>query len=72
MKRIKALFVLHPERPNNGTNAFELLRQNKWIEVNNEVIYWFIEELDKNTDFSFCYHIDKYNKNWTTLNRLEE
>ena len=71
MKKIETIFVSPPMRPNNGTDAFELLRQNKQIEVSNEVIYWFIEELEKNTNFSFCYHINKYNKNWTTLNKLE-
>ncbi|HKI88837.1 MAG TPA: hypothetical protein VKA38_07425 [Draconibacterium sp.] len=71
MKRIETIFVSPPIRPNNGIDAFELLSQNKQIEISNEVIYWFIEELEKNTDFSFYYHINKYNKNWTTLNKLE-
>jgi len=71
MKGIEILLMLPPLRPNNGINAFKLLSQNKQIEISNEVIYWFIEELEKNTDFSFCYHINKYNKNWTTLNKLE-
>jgi hypothetical protein len=71
MKRLGSVFVSLPIRPNNGIDAFELLRQNKYIEVNNCVIYWFIEELEKHTDFSFCYHFNKHNNNWTTLYKLE-
>ncbi len=71
MKRIESEFVSPPIRPNNGTEAFELMRQNKHIEVYNEVIYWFIEQLEKNTSFSFCFHFNKHNINWTTLYKLE-
>jgi hypothetical protein len=71
MKRIESEFVIPPIRPINGTEAFELLRQDKCIEINNDVIYWFIEQLEKHTDFSFCCHFNKYNKNWTTLYKLQ-
>lgn len=71
MKRIASVFASPPIRPNNGTEAFELLGKNKQIEVYNEVVCWFIEELEKNTDFSFSYRVNKYNKNWTTLYKLE-
>jgi hypothetical protein len=71
MKRIESVFVSLPMRPINGTDAFELLRQNKYIEVNNSVVYWFIEQLEKYTDLSFCYHFNNLNKNWTTFYRLE-
>jgi hypothetical protein len=71
MKKIESEFVALPIRPNNGTEAFELLRQNKWIEINNDVIYWFMQQLEKHTDFSFCYHKNKYNKDWTTFNKLK-
>lgn len=72
MERIESGFVPPPIRPNNGTDAFELLRQNKTIEVNNDVVFWFLEQLDKNTDFSFCYHMNKYNNNWTAVYKLEK
>lgn len=71
MKRIDTLPVSPPVRPNNGKDAIELLRQNKWIEVNNEVVFWFIEQLQKKTDFTFCCHFNQHNNNWTTLNKLE-
>lgn len=71
MKRIESIFVSPPIRPNNGTEAFELLSQNKQIEVYNEVVFWFIEELEKNADFSFSYHTNKFNKNWTALSKID-
>ncbi|NQU87818.1 MAG: hypothetical protein HQ541_18885 [Mariniphaga sp.] len=60
-----------PIRPLNGTKGIECLRQNKPIEVENEIVYWFVEELEKYADFSFYYHIDKYHKGWTTLCKYE-
>ena len=72
MKRTQPLIMSPPIRANNGIDAFKLLNQNQQIEIYNEILYWFIEELMKNTDLSFCYHINKYSPNWTTFNKHEE
>ncbi|NQU88551.1 MAG: hypothetical protein HQ541_22620 [Mariniphaga sp.] len=64
-------YVSAPIRPKNGKIEIKLLRENKPIEVKNEVTYWFVEELEKYADFSFYYHFDRHHKGWTTLNKFE-
>lgn len=58
---------IHPVRPVNGTMGLELLRQDKVIEVKNNVAYWFAEIIEREADFGFCFHLNKHNKGWTTL-----
>ncbi|VAW24820.1 hypothetical protein MNBD_BACTEROID01-2908 [hydrothermal vent metagenome] len=64
-------FIPVPIRPENGIKGLELLKQDKLIEVDNEVAFWFVEELEKRAGFSFCFQLDMFHKGWTALYKKE-
>ncbi len=66
---IKNASSIIPERPVNGALGFDLLKNNKVIEVKNKVAFWFAESIEDKADFNFCMHLDKFNRGWTALYR---
>jgi len=72
LKMIESEFISPPIRPINGTEAIELLKQNKCIEVPGEVTYWFIERLDKDISFNYSYYFNRHSNNWTIFNKVEK
>ncbi len=60
---------VRPKHPSNGANGISLLKQNKVARAKNEV-QRYAEAFERQVEFDFCYHLNKFNKGWTALFRF--